>query len=165
MRTGEAIVERPHESSQLAPSIYDPAVDVPLSRAKAPSVLALPAVHLQTMEQHAVIQVLYNTPVGDDREHRERQVKLLAAAAAQHIAVALHNFEQLTQGLDRYAPQGDRSHTQSPEEGIANNPSAYGDTRRTIRASGAGRDLQEVQQDGGEGKRGGLWVDVSTPKT
>lgn len=158
MRTGEVIVERPHEPSQLTPSIYDPAVDVPLSRAKAPSVLALPAVHLQTMEQHAVIQVLYNTPVGDDREHRERQMKLLAAAAAQHVAVALHNFEQLTQGLDRYAPQGDRC--QSPH-GTANEPSTYGDTP----VSGTGRDLQELQQDGGAGKRGGLWVDVSTPKT
>ena len=101
MRTGELVVERPGEEMGAASLHYDPLVDVPLTRAKTQSVLALPAVHLQTLEQQAVIQVLYNTPAGNDREHRERQTRQLAAAAAQHIAICLQNFEQLTQSLER----------------------------------------------------------------
>jgi hypothetical protein len=151
MRTGELVVERPGEEIGAASTLYyDPLVDVPLTRAKTPSVLALPAVHLHTLEQQAVIQILYNTPVGNDREHRERQTKQLAAAAAQHIAICLQNFEQLTQGYDRVPPAGGGERN--------------GDLSDTAQDLMAGNDAHDLPRRKAR-EFGDLRIDISSPMT
>ena len=91
MRSGDLVLEMDMEPDALPP-LYDSQVDLLLGHARRPSVLALPAIHPVTKEQHGVVEVLFNSFQGEQSEQRRVLLKEMVSAAAVHIAIALQRF-------------------------------------------------------------------------
>ena len=91
MRSGDLVLEMDMEPDALPP-LYDSQVDLLLGHARRPSILALPAVHPVTKEQHGVVEVLFNSFQGEHSEQRRVLLKEMVSAAAVHIAIALQRF-------------------------------------------------------------------------
>ena len=91
MRSGDLVLEMDMEPDALPP-LYDSQVDLLLGHARRPSILALPAIHPVTKEQHGVVEVLFNSFQGEHSEQRRVLLKEMVSAAAVHIAIALQRF-------------------------------------------------------------------------
>ena len=91
MRSGDLVLEMDMEPDALPP-LYDSQVDLLLGHARRPSILALPAIHPVTKEQHGVVEVLFNSFQGEQSEQRRVLLKEMVSAAAVHIAIALQRF-------------------------------------------------------------------------